>query len=537
MSSGSWSCITRRSISASRGGRLASPPTAGSRNAGAIASTSPSAGARTSRSSIAKLIREDVRRRLRGRLIGAAHRASTSARSLSPRPLRQTRTYVSSSSRARASACAGSSAGMIPSERVRSRKAASASSSVARTYVGAPAVPEERVLRTDARVVEPGRDRVRVEDLPVVVREDRRARAVQDAGAAGAQGRCPRRLDADQPHVRVVDEAGEHADRIRAAADAGDDHLGEPLLHVEKLLPRLVPDHRLEVAHDLGVRVRADGRADQVVGGLHVRDPVADRLARRLLERSRPELDRTHLRAEQLHPLDVRPLPAHVLAAHVDDAFETEPRADGRRRNPVLSRPGLRDDALLAEPSREHRLAERVVELVRAGVEEILALQVEALVRREPLRARERRRPACVRPRELLELRREGRVRLRGAPAALELVERGDERLRDVATAVDPVGQLRAASTYARTASGSFTPGFTSSRELASTAHGRTRSIAKRTLSAASPPASMTRPGVERARSSCSGSLCSHGRSMTVATRSPSRRSTASRPRWPFSRS
>ncbi len=97
---------------------------------------------------------------------------------------------------------------------------------------------------------------------------------------------------------------------------------------------------------------------------------------------------------------------AHVLAAHVDDALETEARADGRRRDSVLAGAGLGDDAPLAEPPREHRLAERVVELVRAGVEEVLALQVEALVRREPLRARERSRPARVRARQLLELRR-----------------------------------------------------------------------------------------------------------------------------------
>jgi len=40
------------------------------------------------------------------------------------------------------------------------------------------------------------------------------------------------RLDADEPDVRVVDEAGEHPDRVRAAADARDRavrQLGRPL--------------------------------------------------------------------------------------------------------------------------------------------------------------------------------------------------------------------------------------------------------------------------------------------------------------------
>src|SRR2546429_99644 len=85
---------------------------------------------------------------------------------------------------------------------------------------------------------------------------------------------------------------------------------------------------------------------------LDVRDPVADRLARRLLERLRPELDWPHLGAEQAHPLDVRRLPAHVFGAHVDDAVEPEPRADGRGRDAVLSGARLGDDPALPEPPR-----------------------------------------------------------------------------------------------------------------------------------------------------------------------------------------
>ena len=99
-------------------------------------------------------------------------------------------------------------------------------------------------------------------------------------------------------------------------------------------------------------------------------------------------------------------LPAHVLGAHVDDAVEPEARADRRGRDAVLAGAGLGDDALLAEPPREHRLAERVVQLVRAGVEQVLALEVEALVGREALGARERRRPAGVRREQLVQLAR-----------------------------------------------------------------------------------------------------------------------------------
>ena len=168
------------------------------------------------------------------------------------------------------------------------------------------------------------------------------------------------------------------------AADAGHDGLGQAALRREHLLPRLPADHRLEVAHELGVRMRAGTGADQVVRRLDVRDPVADRLAHRLLEGSRAELDGTKLGAEQPHPLDVGTLPADVLRTHVDDAGQPEAGADGRGGDAVLPGSGLGDHPRLAEPPREEHLAERVVDLVRAGVAEILALEVDALARRQP---------------------------------------------------------------------------------------------------------------------------------------------------------
>ena len=138
---------------------------------------------------------------------------------------------------------------------------------------------------------------------------------------------------------------------------------------------------------------------------LDVRDPVADRCARRLLERARAELDGLDRRAEQAHALDVRRLPAHVLGSHVDDALEPEARARSRRRDAVLTGAGLGDDAPLAEAPREDDLAERVVDLVRAGVVQVLALEVEPLARREARGERDRGRTPDVRAAELVELR------------------------------------------------------------------------------------------------------------------------------------
>jgi hypothetical protein len=76
---------------------------------------------------------------------------------------------------------------------------------------------------------------VRLLDLAIVVLQQRAERAVKDAGApahrqrrAVAAGLDPLAcgLDADQLHTWIVDEAGEHADRVGAAADACDHAVG-----------------------------------------------------------------------------------------------------------------------------------------------------------------------------------------------------------------------------------------------------------------------------------------------------------------------
>ena len=118
---------------------------------------------------------------------------------------------------------------------------------------------------------------------------------------------------------------------------------------------------------------------------------------------------------------------------------------------------------------------------------------------REALGERERRRPAGVRRQQVVELGAEGVVGERLAPAALELVERRDQRLGDVAAAVlAEVAHRAPPRTNARTFSWSLIPGADSSCDAASTAHGWTARIAARTLCGPSRPASTRRPSPPR---------------------------------------
>ena len=140
--------------------------------------------------------------------------------------------------------------------------------------------------------------------------------------------------------------------------------------------------------------MRTGDGADDVERVVDVGDPVAHRFVDRVLQRLRARRHRHDFGAEQLHAIDVDLLPLDVDRAHVDDALEAEARADRCGGDAVLARAGLGDDASLAHAPRDERLADRVVDLVRAGVIEIFALEQDlraADFLREPLGVIDRR--------------------------------------------------------------------------------------------------------------------------------------------------
>ena len=145
-----------------------------------------------------------------------------------------------------------------------------------------------------------------------------------------------------------------------------------------------------------------------------------------------------HLGAEQLHPPHVQRLALDVLGAHVHDAIEPEERAHGRCGDAVLAGAGLGDDAPLAHPPREQQLPDGVVDLVRAGVAQVLALQVDARaeVSGEALAERQRRRAPDVRAEEVVVLGLEALVGPGLGKGRAEVFEDRDEDFGDEGAAV-----------------------------------------------------------------------------------------------------
>ncbi len=139
--------------------------------------------------------------------------------------------------------------------------------------------------------------------------------------------------------------------------------------------------------------------AEHVVGVGHGLDPVPQASVDRVLERPRPILDLDHRRPELLHPENVGALARNVFGTHVNHALEAEAGRHRGRRDSVLAGPRLGDHALLSHAPDEEALPHDVVQLVGAGVIQVLPLHQDsgaAQVRREVLAGRDGRRPARV---------------------------------------------------------------------------------------------------------------------------------------------
>ena len=152
-----------------------------------------------------------------------------------------------------------------------------------------------------------------------------------------------------------------------------------------------------------------------------------------------------HPGAQQPHAVDVERLAAHVLLPHVDVALHVEQRRRRGRGHAMLSRAGLCEQTGFAHLLRQQRLAEHVVDLVRARVVEILALEIDlgaAKVSGHLFGMVEARRAPGIVLKQIRELRLECRVLLVEGIGVLKLGQRPHEPFRDILAAVNAKSPL-----------------------------------------------------------------------------------------------
>ena len=281
-----------------------------------------------------------------------------------------------------------------------------------------------------------------LKDLAVVVLQKVCAVAVQHAGAsalqAGGVGIAlqpqPCGLDADQAHTLIADEGVEQTNGIRAPADGRHAGVRQTAGAGQHLFPGLAPDDALEVADHGRIGVRPRRRADDVEGVADVRDPVAHGLVHGLFQRRATVGDGPHLGPQQLHAEHIGGLTLDVGGAHIDDAGQAEAGADGGGRHPVLAGAGLGDDAGLAHAAGQQDLAHAVVDLVRAGVIQLIALEPDVgatVVLGQTLREIQRAGATDIVGQEVVQLGLERRIGARRVPGRFQLVDGGHQGFGD----------------------------------------------------------------------------------------------------------
>src|SRR3712207_117109 len=107
----------------------------------------------------------------------------------------------------------------------------------------------------------------------------------------------------------------EKTDGVASAPDARHELLREASDLIQDLSSGLVSDHALKIANHHRVRMRAKGRAQKIITGFDIGDPVTHRLANGIFERAVAAVDGHRFRAKDIHPMNVRKLSLHVHAA------------------------------------------------------------------------------------------------------------------------------------------------------------------------------------------------------------------------------
>ena len=186
-------------------------------------------------------------------------------------------------------------------------------------------------------------------------------------------------------------------DCIGAAADTGDERVRQSAGRFQTLLPGFPADYRLQVPDQYRIWMRPGHGADNIERIVHVAYPVPHGFIHGILESLRTGSDFFNHGSQQFHPEYVHGLAPYIFGAHIDDTLEAKPGGNRGSGHAVLACAGFSNDAGFPHPLRQQGLAHRVIDLMGAGMIQVLALQVDlgaGQLAAPPVRVIQGRRPA-----------------------------------------------------------------------------------------------------------------------------------------------
>src|SRR4030088_45681 len=122
-----------------------------------------------------------------------------------------------------------------------------------------------------------------------------RRTAVKTGGMFAQTLAAPAGLDADELHPLFLEELMEDANRIRAAANAGDNRARQFAFGFEDLHARFAADDFVKIANHRRVRMSAQNAAEKIMSRTNVGYPIAHRLVDRVFQGTRARLHAAYL--------------------------------------------------------------------------------------------------------------------------------------------------------------------------------------------------------------------------------------------------
>ncbi len=152
--------------------------------------------------------------------------------------------------------------------------------------------------------------------------------------------------------------------------------------------------------------------------------------------------DRMHPGAQQFHAVHVQRLTDSVFLSHINLTFHVQQGGGGGSGHAVLPCAGLGNEAGLSHLFSQQGLAQHIVDLVRAGMVQILSLEIDSGPSQIPshlLRIIQKRRSACVFVQQGLQFLLKFRVFLIMLITLLQMNQLIHQNLRHILSSVDAV--------------------------------------------------------------------------------------------------